>query len=177
MAKKIAFRCWIFVLLIILFVSTACGKPKDARPEFIQYIESCGTVTEKGYVLSCNSQLGETSFGEIEIGVNKENQLFFAKKDNDSYTEVVLTNAKECDVLYQYGEEYSVLLQGKIHNETFSNKNQYIFEFSATSIPFSEDNSKALLAASVHLLLSYTKYAIRDLDVDVELADLGFNCY
>ena len=187
--KKIASLLLATIMLIscATFLSSCNGEIKKFD-ELASFISENGvksdekiSITKK---LSELSDVWKDSTTVLTLSYEKVTGYIIMEEttEYDDYTAyykaVCDENSDNVDVVVELiYSDHKNYYNGYILKDSFSNTNSEtaVYGFETNSAPFGESNAKATLGVSIDILLSHTKFLLRNVKSPVSLNDIGFN--
>ena len=187
--KKIASLLLVTIMFIscVTFLSSCNGEIKKFD-ELASFISENGIETKGKFGITKKlSELGDVwkdSTTVVTISYDEATGYIIMEQttEYDDYTEyykaVCDKNSDKVDVIVEYiYSDHKNIYNGYILKVGFSDTNREtaVYGFETNSAPFGEANAKASLGVSIDILLSHTKFLLRNVNSPVSLNDIGFN--
>ena len=170
----------VFVITISLSVFTACGvNVEESYDTLVNYIVENGTKEDDTYFITYKrmdlNSLWDEDDGSITIRVDESKTLFFESVYPDHATSITYIKGQDlCEVVDIYNHSTDMKIStGKISIKSFSTANKTVQSFQSNTYA----DYKELLGGNADLLIRDVKIVLKEINIGITVAELGFEKY
>lgn len=170
MKRKLLSIIFATLLLLTSVLFTACGKPED---KLIKYLKKNCIETSPGEY----GDLADYGDYSVMISYSEDEGLSFVFfEDEDAYMLVIdnFVESDYADINGRYLGNSYYYVDGYVDKASCSLSYTYIYNYSSTAPYYLDSELKTLMSNATALCLYYVNDMIEGYDIDITLADFGF---